>query len=258
MMKQYAILIPVYKKTPDADETACIDRYFSVLKDHDLIFFVPGSLDTAWYEERYPGAVFEHFADRYFTGTGGYNRLLLSDGFYARFASYEYILIAQPDAVIWQNENRIGEFIEKGYDYIGAPWIPERRIWEWLFPKQKSFPFFRIRCCKKKGEGITMGNGGFCLRRVSACRELIRQYRWRKIYWFIKRSEDIFFGLCGSDNRNTFRLADVETGKAFSREFGLRKCVEEGDIPYAVHGWSKEYADYEEMRAHLAAHGIEL
>ncbi len=257
-MKPCAVLIPVYKKKTDADETACIDRYFKILSQYDLIFFVPESLDLSWYEKRYPSAKFERFADRYFTGTKGYNRLLLSDAFYARFASYDYILIAQPDAVIWQSEDRIREYIERGFDYIGAPWIPERRIWEWLFPKQERFPFFRIRCCKKKGQGITMGNGGFCLRRVSACRKLIRQYRWRKCYWFLKRSEDIFFGLTGSDNRNDFRLADVKTGKGFSREFGLRKCVETGDIPYAVHGWSKEYASYEEMREHLASFGITI
>jgi len=257
-MKRYVTLIPVYKKELDADEQACVQRYFDVLTDCDFVFVLPASLQRNWYEEHFPDALYECFADKYFTGTKGYNHLLLSDAFYARFAGYGYMLIAQTDAVIWQDSDRIGEYIDKGFDYIGAPWIPERRIWEWLFPKTEHFPFFRIRCCKKKGQGITMGNGGFCLRRIDACRKLIRQYRWRKIYWFFKRSEDIFFGLCGSDNRNDFKPADMETGRGFSREFGLKKSVEEKDIPYAVHGWQKEYADYEEMRRHLATIGITI
>ena len=52
--------------------------------------------------------------------------------------------------------------------------------------------------------------------------------------------------------------ADVETGRSFSREYGLRKSVTEGDIPYAVHGWSKDFRDYDEMRSFLAEHGIEI
>ena len=183
--------------------------------DCDIFFFVPENLDISWYEDN----------------------------------------IAQPDAALWSTRDRIPEFIAKGYDYIGAPWEPERCIWEWTFPKKKGE---RIKCLKKKGQGITMGNGGFCLRNVKKCKELIHEFRWRKCYWFFKRSEDIFFGVFGPDNRCGFKNADVETGRSFSREYGLRKSVTEGDIPYAVHGWSKDFRDYDEMRSFLAEHGIEI
>ncbi len=103
-----------------------------------------------------------------------------------------------------------------------------------------------------------MGNGGFSLRRNESCIRLIEQYGWRKIYWFIKRNEDIFFGVCGSDNRNDFKPADVETGRAFALEYGLRGSVKCGKPPYAVHGWKKEFTDYEEMKAFLKENGIEI
>ena len=253
----YVALIPAYKPQFDADETACVERYFSVLRG-DMVFTVPESLDTAWYEEHFPKAALVRFPDRYFKGIRGYNRLLLSEEFYTAFETYEYLLIAQPDAVVWQECDRIPEFIRQGYDYYGAPWQPARRIWEWTFPKTQSFPFFRIRCCKTKGQGIEMGNGGFSLRHVRHCRELIREFRHRKIYWFWKRNEDIFFGVFGRDSRRGFRPADVATGRRFALEYGLRESVERGEVPFAVHGWSKEFKDYGEMREFLAERGIKI
>ncbi len=257
MQDRYITVIPAYKKSFDADEEKCVGRYFDVLESAK-IFVVPESLDVSWYENRYAGALFERFDDRFFKGIRAYNRLLLSTAFYKRFDKWEYMLIAQPDATLWQDRDRISEFIDKAFDYYGAPWIPERRIWEWLFPKKEGFPGFTIRCLKKKGCGITMGNGGFSLRRNESCIRLIEQYGWRKIYWFIKRNEDIFFGVCGSDNRNDFKPADVETGRAFALEYGLRDSVKCGKPPYAVHGWKKEFTDYEEMKAFLKENGIEI
>ena len=122
--------------------------------------------------------------------------------------------------------------------------------------KKEGFPGFRIHCCKFRGCGISMGNGGFSLRRTDACRRLIRMYRWRKCYWFWKRNEDIFFGVLGMDDRNAFRLADTECGKSFALEYGLRESMEEGHMPYAVHGWKKEIKSYSEMRSFLAGYGI--
>ena len=103
-----------------------------------------------------------------------------------------------------------------------------------------------------------MGNGGFCLRNVKKSRALIHEFRWRKVYWFFKRSEDIFFGVFGPDNKTGYRLADIETGKGFSLEYGLRDSVVNGAAPYATHGWSKEFESYGEMKAFLADNGIDI
>lgn len=258
MRKEYITLIPAYKPVFDEDERQCVERYVRVLTEGDMAFFVPEDLDVSWYKAHFPTVHYIRFDKRFFKGINGYNHLLLSEAFYRRFLRYPYILIAQPDAVVWQDSDRIAAFTEKGYDYYGAPWIPERRIWEWIFPKKKGFPGFRIHCCKRAGGGIVMGNGGFSLRRPEACRKLIRKYRWRKSYWYWKRNEDIFFGVLGMDNRNDFRLADVETGKEFALEYGLKESVKAGKIPYAVHGWKKEFASYEEMRAFLAEYDIRI
>ena len=66
----YVALIPAYKPAFDADEQACVERYFQVLTG-DIVFTVPESLDLSWYEERFPKAAFRRFSDRYFKGPEG-------------------------------------------------------------------------------------------------------------------------------------------------------------------------------------------
>lgn len=252
------VIIPAYKPQFDADEEACVQRYVKVFSERELVFVLPEGLNSSYYAKRFPGVGQRRFAAEYFKGIRGYNRLLLSDVFYAAFERYEYMLIAQPDAVLWQNEDRLDEFMERGYDYIGAPWEPPRRIWEWTFPKKKGFPGFRIRCCKGKNDGIVMGNGGFSLRHIAHCRELIREFGHRKIYWFWKRNEDIFFGVFGRDSRRGFVPAPIADGRAFAAEYHLRDRVKNSDIPYAVHGWQKDFSDYAQMQDFLKGYGIEI
>lgn len=256
--QSYITVIPIYKERLSEDEASCVRRYVKVLQGTPMAFLAPEHMDCSWYEEQFPTVGYEKFADRYFTGTKSYNHLMLWEGFYQRFLDngYAYMLVAQTDAVIWQEENRIPEFMEKGFDYYGAPWVPERRIWEWTFEKKTGFPGFAIKCCKKEGQGITMGNGGFSLRNIEKCIQLIHEFRFRKIYWFIKRNEDIFFGVFGRKNRCGFRLATVECGLEFAREYHLRECVEKGEIPFGVHGWQKDFSNYREMEEFLQGHGV--
>lgn len=247
--KKCIVVIPVYKDALSHDEEMCVKRYSEVLKEEDIVFIAPSKLDTAWYKDKFSDIGFRFFEDKYFTGTKSYNHLLLNAAFYKTFSDYEYMLIAQTDACIWDNKNRLQEFINKGFDYYGAPWIPERRIWEWIWDDG-------IKCCKKEGQGLTMGNGGFCLRNIPKSIELINEFRWRKCYWFIKRNEDIFFGLFGKRNKCGFKLADIETGKMFSAEYSLRELIDSGEIPFGVHGWNKDFGSYEEMSECLIKAGI--
>lgn len=248
--RKCVVLIPIYKEKLSDDEAACVKRYEEILRQKTA-FLAPAGMDQSWYRNHFPKIDYFEFPAKYFKSTKTYNRLMLNPEFYRKFSSYEFMLIAQTDAVIWGKEDRLSEFMEFNYDYIGAPWIPERRIWEFTFAVQKKFPWIRIKCCKKAGCGITMGNGGFSLRKISKCIELTEEFSWRKIYWFWKRNEDIFFGVFGRENRCGFRLADVATGKRFAREYDLRECVINGDIPYAVHGWNKDFKDFEEMKRFL-------
>ena len=103
-----------------------------------------------------------------------------------------------------------------------------------------------------------MGNGGFSLRHIEHCRRLINKHGWRRLYWFINRNEDIFFGVFGRDSGTGFKPADLLTGREFAAEYHLKERVEQGEIPYAVHGWSKDFADYKDMQAFLSGYGINI
>ncbi|MBR3307855.1 MAG: hypothetical protein IKI75_11480 [Lachnospiraceae bacterium] len=252
-MQKAAVLIPVYKPRLDADEEACVSRYFELLRYRDIYFVLPEGRDMSWYSERFPAGKHQSFAPEFFDGIKGYNKLMLSDGLYAAFEHYEYVLIAQTDAVIWGNSDELDRYISEGYDYTGAPWEPPRQIWEWTLTGDIRS---HIRCCKHKGDGIEMGNGGFSLRHVKHCRELLKKHSLRRKLWF--RNEDIFFGVFGRDSGIGFKPAPVELGHRFAGEYSLRHRVRTGDIPYAVHGWKKDFSDYGEMKEFLSTYGIHI
>ena len=54
-------------------------------------------------------------------GIAGYNRMMLSEEFYASFPDTEYILICHTDAWIFRDE--LGDWCRRGYDCVGAPWL---------------------------------------------------------------------------------------------------------------------------------------
>ena len=254
--KSAVIVIPAYKKSFSADEEQCVNTYFESFKNRDIYFTVPKSLDISYYESTFPGAGYMFFEDRFFKNITGYNRLLLDTGFYKAFADYEYMLIAQPDALLIKKEDIIDSFIEKGFDYYGAPWIPGRAIWEWVRVRRDIKEKGHIICCKNKKHAITMGNGGFSLRNTEKTIALINEHSWRKIYWFIKRNEDIFFGVFGRDNSVDFKLAETNCGLEFSREYDLKENLEKGNIPYGIHGYAKEFPTFNELKGFLTEKNI--
>lgn len=85
-----------------------------------------------------------------------YSKFLISPEFYSLFAQFEYILVHQLDVVVF--EDRLLEWCDKGYDYVGPPMFqgdePQPLLWQ-------------------------AGNGGFSLRKTSAFLELLSS---RKVF----------------------------------------------------------------------------
>lgn len=154
-MKQVAVVIPIYKESPAWNEEISFRQTMRVLGTHPIILVCPKGLDISEYSKmcaeirgREAMLLCETFDPDFFKGIKSYNRLLLSESFYARFTDYEYILICQPDTYIFRDE--LVEWCKKGYDYIGAPLFGE--FWD-----EKSYLM--------KGK---VGNGGLSLRRIGA------------------------------------------------------------------------------------------
>lgn len=54
---------------------------------------------------------------------------MLTKEFYLRFRQWEYLLIYQLDAYVFQDE--LMDWCNKGYDYIGAPFLKLNREVDW-------------------------------------------------------------------------------------------------------------------------------
>ena len=144
------VIVPAYQPVLSADEELSFRRTLNLLGRYSITLVCPNDLVLSEFESianEYKILLrVERFKNSFFQGIEGYNRLLLSKEFYLRFSIFDYILICQLDAFIFQDE--LDYWCKQGYDYIGAPLIG-----------QFSDTVF--------SEKMRVGNGGLSLRKVS-------------------------------------------------------------------------------------------
>lgn len=145
--KKCVVVIPIYKADMNKDEICSLIQCKKVLKDYDIKIVCPESLNTKNYEEE---GIFNivRMPDERFEDTYSYSRMLLNKEFYEKFKEYDYMLIYQLDA--WVFEDRLQEWCDKDYDYVGSPWFERYNVTD---PKSKMLKY--------------AGNGGFSLRKIS-------------------------------------------------------------------------------------------
>jgi hypothetical protein len=207
------VIVPTYKKEISELEKISLRQMKSVLGCYDIYFVCPMSLDSQYLFE----FKIERFDDKYFSDIEGYNHLMLSEIFYLKFIQYEYMLIYQLDAFVF--EDRLLEFCNYGFDYIGAPWITGYGIRE-----ENDYKYVHV------------GNGGFSLRKVGSCLSFVKKYDEEiKEYKF---NEDLFFATrSGLD----FKIAPVEVALQFAFETEVRECykLNNNHLPFGCHAWAK-------------------
>jgi len=108
---EIAVTVPVYKPRISGVEQSALQNCARVLAKYDLVIVHPLNLDLSVYKEITPHAQFVSFADRYFKNLAGYNKLLISDSFYRTFSRYQYLLLFQLDA--WVFEDSLLEWCRK-------------------------------------------------------------------------------------------------------------------------------------------------
>lgn len=159
------IVIPIYSPILADSEKASLIQCIKVLNKYDISFVTFKNLDIKIYQEivsqnRFAKIHYEYFDQSNFGSIGEYNKFCLTPEFYMRFREYDYMLIYQLDA--WVFNDNLLEWCKKGYDYIGAPIFDD---WSSTIPKM-----------------IGIGNGGFSLRRISYFIDLLTSKR--KFYSF--------------------------------------------------------------------------
>lgn len=211
-MKRVAVVIPTYKKELSELEEISLAQAETMFENYDKFFAMPYPLDILYSSEHIGELRFEGWSGDY----GEYNSLMMSAEFYRRFERYEYILLYQLDAFVF--EDRLEHFCSLGHDYIGAPWISGPQ-YAWDHKNHVSY----------------VGNGGFSLRRVRACIELTGQ---KKLLLPQDVYEDTFFSLARTVG---FQVAPLETALEFSFEGEVRRCFAANGnrLPFGCHAWEK-------------------
>ena len=222
MSTKVAVVMPVYRELDELEKIS-LAQCRKILGHYPLIFAAPVGKNFSFVEA---GDMIARFPAEYFQSTKTYSRLMLSPQFYATFADFDYILIYQTDAFVFYDA--LKEFCALGYDYIGTPW--SRMVYRRYRGKQSP----------------RVGNGGFSLRKVKACRDLLTP-----IFaspdgksFLASYSEDMFFSLCGMLDEFNFNVAPVEVAKLFSREWHLARHVKRFGLPFGCHYWNKFSADF--------------
>lgn len=258
-MKKNIIIIPVYKSSPDETEKMSLRQCVKILGRHELCLLCPRELDVTAYTELV-GHQFrtERFDEFFFKGISGYNELLKSKDFYERFEAYEYILIYQLDA--WVFEDSLDYWCSKGYDYIGAPWFKG-----WLSHEEGS-------------DFLCVGNGGFSLRKVNKFLQITDPSQRLRSFWQIlkcgkfreilkmcnhnsdfnslgaymiqkkDRWEDVFFCYDLKGTRLELNTPDCYEASLFSIETSpeyIFKNINKSRLPFGCHAWKRyHYEDF--------------
>ena len=236
-MQLTAIIIPLYKDHFNAAEQIAFQQCIKVLNKYPIIIIKPHSLNTDGLLANHLALGIETFDDQYFLSTSGYNRLLLSEFFYERFSTYEYMLIVQLDVFIFRDE--LMEWCQRGYDYIGAPHFNNTQRWA----EKKKMQRFRVSHLFQR----PLLNGGLSLRRTNACLQLLRVYH--RFYKQWPGNEDGFFSLHFPrllPFRCLMHLPTPLEALHFSIEVEPRQSVGliGGKLPMGCHAWEVYDLDF--------------
>lgn len=235
------IIIPIYKPSLTQYEHISLQQNYRILHHYPLILVKPRSLDISPLLKQYPDLRTEDFDDSYFQGIQGYNKLMMSSEFYERFSNSKYILICQLDAYVFRDE--LTEWCNKGYDYIGAPWLVRPRYRHFLLKIYRNL----FRSARARETDFKVGNGGLSLRKVSShlkatqlLKETILNYlSHHKNHVF---NEDVFFSIEVNKHGLNFKYPNYIEALKFSFDKHPAFCfkVNQGQLPFGCHSWYKK------------------
>lgn len=223
-MQQVAVVIPVYQRNLAESEQISLQQCQRVLGNYPICIVAPENLDTDFIATYIDHYTVIRFPDTYFLSPKTYNHLLVSEGFYQAFISFEYILIYQLDAYVF--EDKLKDWCEKGYDYIGAPKLKKEHLADKV---------------SLLSEPILM-NGGLSLRNVKSILRYIRYYGFFFNTW--KANEDAMFSFAqrrAYPFRWLLKLPSWQEALAFSIEKNPQIGIQilGGELPFGCHAWEK-------------------
>jgi hypothetical protein len=241
-MKSVVVIIPLHTNILNENEWKSLRQCVDVLSSFDICVIKPENLPVDNILNTFPCFKFISFSDIYFQNITAYNQLMMSELLYQSFLNYDYMLIYQSDAWVFRNE--LQSWIEKDYDYIGAPWMKKENHQKWYYQIYQNFvaKILRIPLKSTKLSGRT-GNGGFSLRKISShyrvCiekKKIINQYLVNSVKSDLF-NEDVFW----STENPEFKYPEYNDSLMFAWDQFPEKGFEatNGVLPFGCHGWFK-------------------
>ena len=159
-MKDFCIVIPVYKTELDCVEQISLKRLNEVIgkKNYDVYLVCPEKLETSNYFKLFENLKVKEYSPEYFKNTATYSQLCISYNFYNDYSDYKYMLIYQLDCYLFYD--KIKEWCDLDFDYIGGPILSTDCGWDTVKKHQngKYQPY--------------VGNGGFSLRKIETFKDI--------------------------------------------------------------------------------------
>jgi len=224
-MEQVVIVIPVYQQELNTFEEKSLAQCQKILGNYPIVFVAPEGLRPDYFKV-IPHHQVQYFDHSFFKNTKTYNQLLVSTQFYKCFSAFEYLLIYQLDAYVF--EDQLKDWCNKGYDYVGSPKLTEDHF---------NNPNFKNSLIKP-----LIYNGGFSLRKVSSFINLLRIYHLFYSKW--PSNEDTLFSFYHKRAwplRFLFKLPTWQIALKFGFENDPEKCfaLNDNELPFGCHAWEK-------------------
>jgi hypothetical protein len=257
--RMVAIVTPLHRFPLTPDEEMSIRHLRQYLGRFDRYIIGPRTLPSEFADFQ-----LRRFPRRFFESVQSYSKLLVTKDFYRAFADYEYILIYQPDCLVFSSD--LEGWCRAGWDYVGAPW-------------------FKDFGSDLAGGLWAVGNGGLSLRKVSTALDVLtatgrlvddpkergsrterfasmpqlrRLLVWvrtlllrcgyhNNIRWLMREfhrrpyNEDCFWAFQARKLVPRFKIPTPQQAVAFSFEMAPRFCYQQnsGQLPFGCHAWPK-------------------
>ena len=244
-METVRVLIPLYKPSLDDLERLSLCRSLEVLKEHSFSIICPQTLDLTQIEPIFANVNYDvrRFDPEFFMGIQGYNRLMLSSELYSAFADCKYILICQTDVFVFSDQ--LLTWCNKGYDYVGAPWMasPQNSLKRFFYKIEHFF----TKKEKSVHHFFKVGNGGFSLRKVETMLRIVSELRDEAIHFSEHKDdrkyhqEDVFISVYAPTQIQGINIPDYKEAVAFAmdRKPDLAYKLNNQQLPFACHGFNK-------------------
>ncbi|PWJ55263.1 hypothetical protein CLV98_11432 [Dyadobacter jejuensis] len=238
------VVIPIYKVSLTETEKRSLRQCMRVLSAYPIRLLTPEGLPVGTILAEYPHLECITFEKTYFESIAGYNSLLTSADFYRAFSAYDFMLIYQLDAFVF--EDRLAEWCAAGFDYIGAPSLHHPTYDALEETQAQDF-------AQALNSHRVVLNGGLSLRRISAMIRYLKIYALFYPVW--RGNEDMLF------SQEATRLLPMKvflkTPKwkqalsfAFEKSPAASYSLTQRRLPFGCHAWERyDYAFWKPLMA---------